>query len=336
MTKKKISEAVSNISTRHIEEAADYSEKRQAHKPIWTKSGAIAACLAFALAIGGILSSLNGGGIVTAYAYETKEEITAAGTVIDTGTIRDHGEMTGHPLMFYLSGEDIETVRFSCKNQKINFTDWTEKRDEYGNAQNFTVTYGEDESEYYYLTIDWVPNAIIRELTDNPEAAIATLPTEMREDIIVMEITFSNGKTATKAITISLLEDGTFFAVFDDYEITAEDSFVARIDSESIPRDVLYEQGANAGQSEEEKATAIIDAPVDVTGENSLEPARAVAGAYYKNTVFEVISMELKDQTADEISFSVCVSKGGVVQDPDRAIFLQFVNGSWQVVNEGY
>jgi len=245
MMKEKISEAVSNISTRHIEEAADYSAKKKTRKPIWSKLSAIAACLALVLAIGGILAPFNGGIVVTAYAHGTNEEITATGAVLNTGTIQDNGEMTGHPLMFYLSGEDIETVRFSCKNQQINFMDWTEKRNEYGNAQNFTVTYGEDESEYYYLTIDWIPNTIIRELTDNPEVTIATLPAEMREDIIVMEITFANGKTATKAITISLLEDGTFFATFDDYEITDEDSFVERKDSESIPRDILYEQGAN-------------------------------------------------------------------------------------------
>ena len=54
----------------------------------------------------------------------------------------DDGEMTGHPLMFYLSGKDIKSVRFSCKNQKIDFRDRTEKRDEYGEARNFTVEYG--------------------------------------------------------------------------------------------------------------------------------------------------------------------------------------------------
>ena len=109
--------------------------------------------------------------------------------------------------MFYLSGKDISTVRFSCKNQRINFMDWTEKRDEFGLAQNFTVSYGEDESEYYYLLIDWVPNATIRELTDNASSTIAALPQELREDVIVMEITFENGKTLTKAITVSLLEE---------------------------------------------------------------------------------------------------------------------------------
>ena len=53
---------------------------------------------------------------------------------MNSGTISDSGEMKGQPLMFYLSGKDIATVRFSCKNQQINFLDWTEKRDEYGNA----------------------------------------------------------------------------------------------------------------------------------------------------------------------------------------------------------
>ena len=118
----------------------------------------------------------GGGVVVTAYAHGTGEEIPAAGAVMSSGTISDGGEMTGHPLMFYLSGKDIVSVRFSCKNQQICFMDRTEKRDEYGNAKNFTVTYGEDEREYDYLTIDWVPNRIIRELTDNADSTIAILP----------------------------------------------------------------------------------------------------------------------------------------------------------------
>lgn len=331
MTRKNISEAVGNISTRHIEEAANYTtaEKkiRFFQKPFGRSI--IAAALTLCVLVGGmsIFSPFSSMG-VTAYAHGTDEEITQAGAVISTGTIRDSGEMTGHPLMFYLSGEDIATVRFSCKNQQINFMDWTEKRDEYGNAQNFTIAYGEDESEYYYLLIDWIPNATIRELTDNANSTIATLPQEFREDIIVMEIVFENGKTLTKAITVSLLEDGTFFAKFDDYEITAEDSFIDRPDSESIPRDILYEQGANVGQNEEEQKTD--------TDNTSLETAKAATETYYQNTVFEVISMELKNHTENEISFSVCVSKGGVVQEPNRTIFLQFLNGNWEVVNEGY
>lgn len=67
-----------------------------------------------------------------------------------------------------------------------------------------------------------------------------------------------------------------------------------------------------------------------------LKIADEAARVYYENTVFEVVSLELKSRTENEISFSVCVSKGGIVQEPDRTIFLEFVNGHWKVVNEGY
>lgn len=69
---------------------------------------------------------------------------------------------------------------------------------------------------------------------------------------------------------------------------------------------------------------------------NSLDTAKMTAQDYYTNSVFEVVSMELKSQTAEEISFSVCVSKGGVIQEPNRTIFLQLINDAWEVVNEGY
>ena len=69
---------------------------------------------------------------------------------------------------------------------------------------------------------------------------------------------------------------------------------------------------------------------------DELKIADEAARAYYENTVFEVISLKLKSQTENGISFSVCVSKGGIVQEPDRTIFLEFVNGHWEVVNEGY
>lgn len=163
---------------------------------------------------------------VTACEYETGSEITPAEAVISTGTIDDTGEMTGHPLMFYLSGENIKSIRFSCKNQFIDFRDWTQKRDEYGETQNFTVIYGKNKKEYNSLLIDWVPENTIRELTDNDSSTITGLPENLRNDIIVMEITFENGKTLTKAVTVRLLDDGRFSAAFDDYTITENDEFI--------------------------------------------------------------------------------------------------------------
>jgi len=64
--------------------------------------------------------------------------------------------------------------------------------------------------------------------------------------------------------------------------------------------------------------------------------AEEAARAYYADTVFEIVSLELERQTENEIIFSVSVSKGGVVQEPNRIITLQQDNGTWKVINEGY
>ena len=225
----------------------------------------------------------------------------------------------------------------------------------------------------------------------------------------VFEITMKDGSTIDRAITVSLLEDGTFFAKFDDYEITAEDSFIDRPDSEAIgaapviednykeadPNEpeqivipnsitfsgtiidnvieslvpiILVDVEENSGLSydkvlfeltEEQKdwelkigtrvqivcsdifqeSTPPIGNLISITEaapNDELKIADEAARAYYENTVFEVVFLELKSQTENESSFSVCVSKGGIVQEPDRTIFLEFVNGHWEVVNEGY
>lgn len=238
MKAERILNALGQVEDKYVKEAEPASKAPK--RPALRKWGSIAACLLLVAAACFGLRSPDGSTGVSAYAYGAEEEITAAGVITSTGTISNSGEMTGHPLMFFLTGEDIESVRFSCKNQQLNFVDWTEKRDEFGTAQNFTVPYGENAEEYYFLTIDWVPNATIRALTDRADSTIATLPTELREDVIVMEITFLSGKTETKAIHITLQEDGSFFAAFDDYSPTAEDEFVLREDAETVPKDILY------------------------------------------------------------------------------------------------
>lgn len=242
MNKEDIYNGLTNIRPEFLEEADAYKGAKRIQ---WKRWIAVAAC--FCLLLVGNVSFFQGQKSaspfnITAYAYGTDTEITDSAAVMDTGTISDDGEMKGHPLMFYLTGDGIDTVRFSCKNQTINFMDWTEKRDEFGNAQNFTVDYGKESSDYKYLTIDWIPDTTIRELTDHSETTIATLPAELREDVIVMEITFSNGETVIKAITVTLMDDGSFSAAFDDYNISKTDEFIRRPDSKAISRDALYSE----------------------------------------------------------------------------------------------
>lgn len=45
MTRKTISDAITNISSEYIEKAADYTATKKPHKPIWAKWAAMAACL---------------------------------------------------------------------------------------------------------------------------------------------------------------------------------------------------------------------------------------------------------------------------------------------------
>ncbi len=126
MRKEEFFEVLGNLDDELVK-GAEVPMKKSIHRKVWRTA---AACLAVLAVVGGLLLRSNSGMVVKAYARETDEEITAAGAVISTGTISDSGEMKGHPLMFYLSGEDIETVRFSCKNQRLSFMDWTETRDE--------------------------------------------------------------------------------------------------------------------------------------------------------------------------------------------------------------
>ena len=70
--------------------------------------------------------------------------------------------------------------------------------------------------------------------------------------------------------------------------------------------------------------------------DDEVKTAEEAARAYYSNTVFEIVSLELKSQTENEIIFSVCVSKNGEVQEPNRTITLQLNNETWDVINEGY
>lgn len=240
MKEKRILDVLGKVDEKYIEEAAP--AKRAQRSCGRVKWGAIVACLCLAVSAFAIsIFSPFDGMAVTAYAYGADKEITSAGATFTTGTINDNGELTGHPLMFHLAGESIDTVRFSCKNGQMNFIDLTKQREEYGFAQNFTVHYGEDASDYSSLLIDWIPSNMIAELGSG-NFVISDLPEDIRHDTIVMEITFANGKSTTKAISITLETDGTFYVTFDEYTVLKSDDFVNRTDSAPIPRDFFYEQ----------------------------------------------------------------------------------------------
>jgi hypothetical protein len=171
---------------------------------------------------------------ITVYACGTNEQITSVESILSTGKVNPDGSMTGSPLRFYLQGENIKTVRYSVKNQWIYFMDWTEERDNYGDSKNFTIPYGTNTEEYYYLVVNWNPNGLWGAI--DKQNKIIDLPQELREDVIVLEITYVNGDTQTKAVRINLQDDGTYVASFADYTITENDTFIYATDNNPLPR----------------------------------------------------------------------------------------------------
>lgn len=114
------------------------------------------------------------------------------GKITSTEVILDTGSIKRLPVKFKIDGTDIETVRFSCKNQEIEFMDWNEKRPEYGSVQNCTICFGEDENDYNGLIFTWY-NWKIKSLINDEESNISSLPQEVKEEVIVMQIKYLNG-----------------------------------------------------------------------------------------------------------------------------------------------
>lgn len=348
MKKEIFSKAVEAIDTKYINEALMY--KKSTQKLLFFKKHStkilIAAvfCICFMLGLN-ILYPFHKT-TVLAYAYETNEKINSAGTILSTGEVNDNGSMTGTPLSFYIKGKDIKTIRYSVKNQWIDFIDWTQKREEFGIAKNFTVTYGSDESEYSYLVVNWEPNELWEALSGK-NISIQNLPQNLIEDTIVLEILYTNGKTETKAMKIKLQDNGDFVASFVDYTITQQDDFVNRTDSEPIDRSILYQQGSD--EKTENKTNASKSYKEALTSEE-LEEAKTAALDYYENTVWtvkEIIvtenantqysndSIEAEYEVGDIIIFHITAIRNDKTEDRMISVARSNNNG-WTVINEGF
>lgn len=266
----KISNAIGKMDERFVQEAIAYKKRSVVHRRIGRAAFLVASlCLAL-----GTAAFLHRGGrpSITVYARESDQELLNGKMVMMPGTINDSGAMKGYPLMFYVRGSGIKTIRFSCRNEWISFTDWTGQRENFGLSKNFTIPYGEREEDYYHLVVDWEPQNIIRKLTDNRDMKIAGLAPEEKEDAIVMEVTYLDGKGETLIINIYLDDEGQFMVSVSEYEITPSDDFVFRPDDLPIG-DRAETDGVNA-EGQLMSGTA---SDVDATGQLMSETASGMA-----------------------------------------------------------
>lgn len=96
------------------------------------------------------------------------------------------------------------------------------------------------------------------------------------------------------------------------------------------------------------KETAAPEPPKDTVTKNGIDPynppvnwgtpdgPQIAAEKYYAGTVFELVSLTVKESSREHVIFTVSSKKGGVPVDPDRTIELQYKDDAWIVINEGY
>lgn len=83
-------------------------------------------------------------------------------------------------------------------------------------------------------------------------------------------------------------------------------------------------------------------APADTTTADTTQAAAVPDGAeeaaraYYRTTVFEVVSLEVRSVDAERVIFTVTAKRGGDLLKQPRSIELTLVGGVWTVTNEGY
>ena len=327
MKKEELFEILDNIDEKKVSEAINQKKS----KKIFVISGVLVSCAILFLIFFAIFmkqkeeesfSNISNNFSVKVYAGDSDKEITSTEVILDTGFIDDVGSCKGFLGFLKIDGIDIETVRFSCKNQYIEFIDFKKKRPEYGYASNCTISFGEDESEYDGLCFNW-NNKDIMYLTNDERSDIASLPKKLKEDVIVMQIKYLNGSEETKAIYINVLDNGDVSAKCTNYKITKNDEFVFRKDKQAIPRCIMYsfEENWEYDDKTDEELQEIIKA------EQSLMK-------YYEEKGIGVFLTSFKSKKENEITILVIVTKDSVVQENRREVILKYINGVWEVVEE--
>lgn len=286
----KLVDVMGKVDDRFLLEVLEYERKKNLKKVIGS-AGLVAASICILAGIG-IYFYMDKKSSSTIFAAGTNQWIGNAKVEISLGTITDEGSMKGAALGFYVLGKEIEQITFSCENQWLEYFDMRDSWGKFsGLSKNFTISYGEKKEEYYYILVHWVPDKIQKKLTEE-DIGISDLTEEEKSDVIVLEITYLNGKQERKQIEVLLNDDGLF---------------TAQVDTDSVRKTILNHnqktmESSVSGEDMEEKygKTAETGEETNTTGERcnvslSEEEYGQVIKAvedYYATTVFEVTDIK--------------------------------------------
>lgn len=295
------------------------------------------ACILCLLIITGVFTFGGGENSFVVYAYGENIEITNTGVEISTGDIHNDGSMKGQLMQMYVKGENIETIRFSCKNQHIDFTDWTESRENFSMKKQFDVHYGKKSSEYGYLVVNWSPENTIRQLTDISNSSISKLSQDLKNDIILVEATFFDGKKETKAIDINLDDNGKIHAKLIDYKGSKDDFLVNTHKSLPIQtqtKNNTVEETKNINYSQEEIKNAKEVAKKYYLGINLANKIDSIE--YTENS--QLLSSGIPDKYKGWSLIAFKAHEKSMDSNILRNIILakEKDKNEWIVINEGY
>lgn len=151
------------------------------------------------------------------------------------------------------------------------------------------MEYGENAEDYYYIVIEWVPNELIRKLTDHADIGIENLTEEERKDVIMMDVWLLNGEKKTMTINIVLKEDGHFASSVSDYAIS-EEGVSAILQDDSVLEESTTTMEADPNNSSD----GVMQNGKNLT-EEELDRVMTAIDNYYKKTSHKVDGYALLD-----------------------------------------
>lgn len=288
-----LKKAIDGISDKYIEEAYLFKKRNRA-KRITIQVGMVAAIAAVIVLVYNLM--LNdmpyvNDNMLKVYAGENQKVLDTEFSVLSTGSVTDNASVSGSPLSFYIENDNIETVRYSCKNQFIEFY---APEQEYENSKNFTVDYGRygnntDNVQYFYNSkkLYWNPDDMVAKI--NELGSVEALSSEERKDIIVLEIRYKDGSEECYAIYIELNSNGEFCGKMQSYTISESDEFVYGEDSLSYQEKMSQEM-----ETAKECQKLLVETTREYT-DNQINNIFLAAKAYYSDKYYMITDMVLTE-----------------------------------------
>lgn len=122
-------------------------------------------------------------------------------------------------------------------------------------------------------------------------------------------------------------------------DLSTQESIIEEESQSNEEKETPGETTSDEYETEEDTADAIIEGldmdNLPINWGTPDGPETAVKN-YYRNTVFELVSLDVLQSSKEYVLFSVVSKKGGELVDPNRTIELRYEDGAWNVVNEGY